>query len=431
MVVATGDVRLPRFLRRDAGAEVERLYRKHAADVLRYALLVLRSRSDAEDVTQAVFMRALGALERGEKVRTPRNWLIKIAHNECRRLISSRKLHVELPEQLAAEPEEPGQAEELRRAMAGLPPAQRQALVLRELEGRSYNEIAAALSLSVSAVETLIFRARRSLREQLEGAMSCEEFAGLLDDPDARARVRAHTRICAACATLERQARGRKSALRRIASSLGLPWWGAKLAAVALTTATVAGVATVVPRDHANQHPTPTPVPRSVRAPVSLIPRGTGVTSFTARPHPAVAKPKVSGTRPVPGTSAAPTRAGTHARPAAAPAVLPAPSPSPAGTAPAASAPPAAAPTPAKSVVELPAAVAALEQPPLPVAVPPAPPLPVAVPALPAVPAAPAAPAVPAPAIPPVPLVTEDPEPAPEPAKPPVLNVPVPNVSTP
>src|SRR5882672_9419318 len=426
MVVATGDVRLPRFLRRDAGAEVERLYRKHAADVLRYALLVLRSRSDAEDVTQAVFMRALGALERGEKVRTPRNWLIKIAHNECRRLISSRKLHVELPEQLAAEPEEPGQAEELRRAMAGLPPAQRQALVLRELEGRSYNEIAAALSLSVSAVETLIFRARRSLREQLEGAMSCEEFAGLLDDPDARARVRAHTRICAACATLERQARGRKSALRRIASSLGLPWWGAKLAAVALTT--VAGVATVVPRDHANQHPTPTPVPRSVRAPVSLIPRGTGVTSFTARPHPAVAKPKVSGTRSVPGTSAAPTRAGTHARPAAAPADLPAPSPSPAGAAPAASAPPAAAPTPAKSVVELPAAVAALEQPPLPVAVPSAPPLPVAVPALPAVPAAPA---VPAPAIPPVPLVTEDPEPALEPAKPPVLNVPVPNVSTP
>src|SRR5438132_13542598 len=103
MVVATGEVRLPRFLRRDAGAEVERLYRKHSAEVLRYALLVLRSRSDAEDVTQAVFIRALGALERGEKVRTPRNWLIKIAHNECRRLVSSRKLHVELPDQIAAE----------------------------------------------------------------------------------------------------------------------------------------------------------------------------------------------------------------------------------------------------------------------------------------------------------------------------------------
>src|SRR3982751_2531095 len=107
MVVTTGEVRLPRVLRRDAGAEVDRLYRKHAGEVLRYALLVLRSRSDAEDVTQAVFIRALRALERGERVRAPHNWLIKIAHNECRRLLASRKATIELPEQLAAEPEEP------------------------------------------------------------------------------------------------------------------------------------------------------------------------------------------------------------------------------------------------------------------------------------------------------------------------------------
>src|SRR2546423_10474430 len=158
MVVATGEVRLPRLLRRDAGAEVERLYRKHSAEVLRYALLVLRSRSDAEDVTQAVFIRALRALERGEKVRVPRNWLIKITHNECRRLVRSRKLHVELPEHLAAEPEEPGRAEELRRALAALPGTQRQALLLRELAGRSFNEIPATPRLSVSAVEPLSFR---------------------------------------------------------------------------------------------------------------------------------------------------------------------------------------------------------------------------------------------------------------------------------
>src|SRR3954447_22708557 len=162
MVVTTGEVRLPRLLRRDAGAEVDRLYRKHSGEVLRYALLVLRSRSDAEDVTQAVFMRALRALERGEKVRAPRNWLIKMAHNEARRLIASRRMTVELPETLAAEPDESGRADELKRALEALPEAQRRALVLRELEGRSYNEIAAVLYISVSAVETLIFRARRS-----------------------------------------------------------------------------------------------------------------------------------------------------------------------------------------------------------------------------------------------------------------------------
>jgi len=408
---------LPRFLRRDAGAEVERLYRRHSAEVLRYALLVLRSRSDAEDVTQAVFIRALGALERGEKVRTPRNWLIKIAHNECRRLVSSRKLHVELPEQLAAEPEESGRADELKRALAALPSAQRRALVLRELEGRSYNEIATTLSLSVSAVETLIFRARRSLREQLEGALSCEEFAGLLDDPDARARVRAHARICAECATLERQARGRKSALKRIASALGLPWWGAKVAAVALTTVTVAGVATVaVPRDHANQHP-PTPVPRSVPVPVSLIPGGTGVTSFSARAHrPAVVRPKVSGARQAPGTSAASTRAGTAAQPPGA-AVLPGSPPS--ATAPQASSPPVAAlPLPGTSLPEPQVAVPGLTLPPLPVATPPhpvaTPPLPLTpspAPALPVVPAVPAVPAVPTP----VQLAPDQPGPVPVP----------------
>src|SRR6478752_1708614 len=124
MVVPTADVRLSSLLRRDAGAEVERLYRKHAGEVLRYALLVLRSRSDAADATQAVFIRALRAIERGEKVRTPRNWLMKIAHNECRRLLSTRKVHIELPDEIAVEPAETGRAEELRAALEALPATQ-------------------------------------------------------------------------------------------------------------------------------------------------------------------------------------------------------------------------------------------------------------------------------------------------------------------
>jgi RNA polymerase sigma factor (sigma-70 family) len=247
---------LRRFLRRDAGVEVDRLYRRYAGEVLRYASLVLRSRADAEDITQTVFLRALRALERGEKVRTPRNWLIKITHNECRRLLANRKLHIELPDEIAVEPEEPGRAEELRLALTALPATQRDALVLRELEGRNYAEIAQTLDLSESAVETLIFRARRALREQLENAISCEEFAALLEDPSARTRVRAHARVCPECATLDHQSRGRKSALRRIASVLGLPgwgtWWGAKLAAVGLTTATVAAVAVAIPHEGAH-----------------------------------------------------------------------------------------------------------------------------------------------------------------------------------
>jgi RNA polymerase sigma factor (sigma-70 family) len=278
MVVASGDVRLPRFLRREAGVEVDRLYRRHSGEVLRYALLVLRSRTDAEDITQTVFLRALRAIERGEKVRTPRNWLIKITHNECRRLLATRKAVVELPDEIAVEPAEPGRAEELRLAMAALPETQRQALVLRELEGRTYAEISQALDLSESAVETLIFRARRALREQIENAISCEEFAALLEDPSARTRVRAHARICPECATLDHQSRGRKSALKRIASMFGLPWWGAKLAAVAVTAATIGTVAAVaIPHDGTRpkvpaSKPKPAPVHQLNRIPPSAHP---------------------------------------------------------------------------------------------------------------------------------------------------------------
>src|SRR4051795_7951235 len=62
----------------------ERLYRRHAGDVYRYALVVMRNQADAEDVTQTTFMNAYRAFARGERPQTPQNWLIAIAHNVCR-----------------------------------------------------------------------------------------------------------------------------------------------------------------------------------------------------------------------------------------------------------------------------------------------------------------------------------------------------------
>ncbi|HZT92422.1 MAG TPA: sigma-70 family RNA polymerase sigma factor [Gaiellaceae bacterium] len=261
-----------------AGArrELDRLYRAYRDEVVRYARVVLRSPADAEDVAQTTFIRALRALERGEQVARPRNWLIKIAHNECRRLLQTRQrrnVEVELTD-VPVEQAQSGRADELRRALSQLAPHQREALVLRELEGRSYAEIASALDLSESAVETLIFRARRALREQLDEAVGCDEAATLLQADvlslDERRRLRAHTRACAHCATLERRARGRKSALRRIASSLGLPWWGSgggKVALLALgvgTAATTFGLAVAKP--HAHPVSPPAAVARHVTA---------------------------------------------------------------------------------------------------------------------------------------------------------------------
>src|SRR3954469_15973130 len=82
----------------------ERLYRRHAGDVYRYALVVLRNQADAEDVTQTTFLNAYRAIEKGERPRSPQNWLIAIAHNVCRqrfRQSQRRPNEVELNESLA------------------------------------------------------------------------------------------------------------------------------------------------------------------------------------------------------------------------------------------------------------------------------------------------------------------------------------------
>jgi RNA polymerase sigma factor (sigma-70 family) len=206
----------------------ERLYRRHVHEVYRYVLAVLRNQADAEDATQATFLSAYRAFIRGEEPLKPRNWLLKIAHNECRqrfRAASRRPKEVEWDERTAA----PGvdetvpTADEIRSALAHLSFNQRSALVMRELEGRSYAEIGGILDLSVSAVETLLFRARRALREQLEGALTCGEaeatlsrrIDGRLPLPEQRA-LRAHLRECPECATLERKQRARRAAVKRL-----------------------------------------------------------------------------------------------------------------------------------------------------------------------------------------------------------------------
>src|SRR4051794_25666437 len=159
----------------------ERLYRRHVGDVYRYALGVLRNPDDAEDVTQTAFLNAYRAYGRGDRPETPKNWLIAIAHNVCRqRFRQAQRRPQESPlfedsaETAVAEPDPDHTLEDVRRALSHLAFNQRSALVMRELEGRSYAEIGAIMGLTVGAVETLIFRGRRALREQLEGTLTCD-----------------------------------------------------------------------------------------------------------------------------------------------------------------------------------------------------------------------------------------------------------------
>src|ERR671936_1992320 len=208
----------------------ERMYQRHVGDVYRYALVVLRNEADAEDVTQTTFLNAYRAFKKGERPRQPQNWLIAIAHNVCRqrfRQAARRPNEVAYEEELAeaVEPDDSPSAEDIRRALSHLAFNQRAALVMRELEGRSYTEIAEILGLSVSAVETLIFRARRALREQLEGGLTCadaelaisRQLDGRLSRPE-KGQLRAHLRECRDCATFARRQRAQRAALKSIAA---------------------------------------------------------------------------------------------------------------------------------------------------------------------------------------------------------------------
>jgi RNA polymerase sigma factor (sigma-70 family) len=208
----------------------ERLYQRHVGDVYRYALAVMRNPADAEDVTQTTFLNAYRSFtEKGNRPEKPQNWLIAIAHNVCRqrfRQSARRPAEVSFEDDIAdtIPDDDTPTGEDIRRALGHLAFNQRAALVMRELEGRSYVEIAEILDLSTSAVETLIFRARRALREQLEGSLSCGEaelaisrqLDGRLPRTE-KGQLRAHLRECAECATFARRQRAQRSALKSLA----------------------------------------------------------------------------------------------------------------------------------------------------------------------------------------------------------------------
>jgi RNA polymerase sigma-70 factor, ECF subfamily len=154
------------------------LYERYYDRVFGYCLYQLGSREEAEDVTQTTFMWAFRGLRRGVVPRAEASWLFTIAQNACRarHRTRGRKRDREVlsdPVVLAdMSPAHIADADDLiglEDALARMPELQRRAILLREWRGLSYKEIAAELQLSDAAVETLIFRARRTLAELLAG----------------------------------------------------------------------------------------------------------------------------------------------------------------------------------------------------------------------------------------------------------------------
>ena len=231
----------------EASETAEQLFQEHAGWIYGYCLRLLRSPEEAEDALQTTYLNACRSLNRGTRPQVGSAWLLRIAQNVCfaRLRSSGRRGRLERPQDFSileeTVPAPERSADELiglTDALCSIPERQREAILLREWQGLSYSEVGARLGLSQSAVETLIFRARRSL-------------AGALEAPAKRGRRKALHAL---------DLGGLAAALKGfLAGSTGIKTVAAVTAAVATTATVVATDPTGVWRDR------PAPVAPKVR----------------------------------------------------------------------------------------------------------------------------------------------------------------------
>ncbi len=157
-----------------ARTDFETVVRAYANDVFRYLYWLCRDRNVAEDLSQETFARAWAAWESQRDEKALKAWLFTIARNEHARLYERKRLDidpdVELDQIVSRTATDPALGIDVRRAFALLPEAYREPLLLQVLGGLSSAEIAASMGSTEEAVNMRLSRARRSLREMLEGA---------------------------------------------------------------------------------------------------------------------------------------------------------------------------------------------------------------------------------------------------------------------
>ncbi len=200
-----------------------------------YTRQMLTQRQDAEDALQDIFVRAYAGLRANHRELALRAWLYRVAHNRCidelRRPSPPPPEVLELLRSPVHDPiAEADQREALRRLIADvrrLPEQQRSALLMRELGGMSYADMAGALGVTVPAVKSLLVRARLALAKALEARdTACSEIREeliLSHDRGLRpnATARRHMRDCAGCRDFRQELRGVSRTFAAIVPTLG------------------------------------------------------------------------------------------------------------------------------------------------------------------------------------------------------------------
>jgi RNA polymerase sigma factor (sigma-70 family) len=223
------DERLVVLVRRGNQHAFEVLVARYSSRLLAFCRHLLGSREDAEDVLQEVMAAAFNAMLADDRPINVRPWLYRIARNRClnhlRRIqaVGVDSMDIHLSDYGASTADKVHEREEFRLLVGDiheLPETQKTALVLREMDALSYDQIAEAMETTVPSVKSLLVRARISLAEAAEARLlSCEEVRielgevaeGLLRRPTPL--VRRHLRACKRCETFRGQLKETNKAL--------------------------------------------------------------------------------------------------------------------------------------------------------------------------------------------------------------------------
>ncbi|MBS1888809.1 MAG: sigma-70 family RNA polymerase sigma factor [Actinobacteria bacterium] len=223
-----GDEKLIAMARGGNPGAFETIVDRYQGRLLGFCRQMLGSTEDAEDVLQEVFVNAYRAMLADEREINLRPWLYRIARNRC--LNHLRKPSADAQESMDMVPEVEAAStaekvhnrEEFRQILSDvnkLPETQRSALLLREMDALSYEEIADAMETTVPSVKSLLVRARISLAEASQARLlTCGEVRVELSEAaeglrKASAPVRRHVRECDDCADFRSQVRSNEKLL--------------------------------------------------------------------------------------------------------------------------------------------------------------------------------------------------------------------------